>query len=245
MFGVLGSVRPSLSLCPSSVYSWICKKHWNWEHCIFICYQTLMCSCFRARVALQSPGWDATFPCSVGDLHHWHSLPPALPKECFIDTWLSPGVWISHHLFSCDLPLLLIVFSFLWECLITAFGTLSGYGQSCVPHLTSRAELSVSSFLTYRQWLILQRSSKSLPSFHLTPSLPWSCVCPAIPLPWCVFLLSLVDPSSSPSRLLGKFSHRLGKSIPTTRIYQERISPASSRVHFRGCTWGSCTHFVW
>lgn len=229
----MGSVRPSLSLCSSSVYSSI--------------YQIAMCSCFRVRVALQSPGLYVTFPCSVGDFHHWPSLPPALHTENLIGTWLSPGVWFSHYLFSSDLPLLLIVLSSLWECLITAFGTFSSHGQSCVPHLTTRAELSMSSFLSYRQWLILQRSSKSLPSFYLTASLPWSCVFPAIPLPWCTSLLSLVDPSSSPSHLLGKFSHRLGKSIPTTRIYLETISSTSPRVQARsrGCTGGSCTHFVW
>lgn len=166
MFRMLDSMRPSLSLCPSSVYSLVCKKHWNWEYCIFICNQDPICSRFWVKFTLQSPGLDARFPCPVGDLPRWPSLPPALHKECFRDTWLPPGVWLPHYLFSSDLPLLLAVASSLWECLVTAFGTFSSCGQSCISHHTSRAELSVSSFLSYRQWLILQRSSKSIPSFH-------------------------------------------------------------------------------
>lgn len=255
MLRMLGSMTPSLSLCPSSVYSLIKKKKQTnkLEYCIFICYQTPMCSCCRVRVALQSPGLDAAFPCSVGDLHHWPSLPPALHKECFIDSWLCPAVWFSHYLSSSILPLILVVLSSLWECLITAFGTFSSYGQSCIPHLTSRAELPVSSFLSYRQWLFLQRPSKSLPSFHLTPSPPWSCL-PSHPLAlthvvfgssWSLFvsLTSAGEVLTQAWQVHLYYGNLPGENIPNNLQSPSMFQGLCRTVLYTLCVVGACAMY--
>lgn len=157
-----GSTRASVSLCPSSVYSLICKKHWSWEYCIFICYWTPICSCFSVRIALQSPGLDATFPCSVGDLHHWPSLPPALHRvlhlaisRCLIFTSL---VQLSSAI---GLGFL----SSLWECLVTAFGMLM---MMLWPRLYSPSPLqswALSELLSQLRTMIHSSEVKQISSF--------------------------------------------------------------------------------